>query len=120
MDPSGTQGLLLISTQERLSGGAFTGNTCSDDCFCPNRTVRDPFFSCRCTNALKQHGKEGGAAGLRAKEGYLSLGKLYASVLWRPFFSAGLLVYVWYVSVDNSGGGDWWYAFNNTSDMMMI
>ena len=71
MDPGGTSGLLLISTEEILCGGAFIDGTCSEDCFYPNKTVRDPPFSPSHTNALKQHGGEAGVDGLWANKGYL-------------------------------------------------
>lgn len=107
MDPSGTLCLLLVSTEEILYGGAFIGNTCSEDCFCLFKSVKEPLFSPGCTIALKQHGKEAVVAGLRANEGYLELEKLYASIpfplhvifhLWRVN-DPEVLVYTWYVEV---------------------
>lgn len=41
---------------------------------------RTPLFCPSCANALEQHLKEAGVAGLWANEGYLELEKLYASI----------------------------------------
>lgn len=45
MDPGGTLRLLLISTEEILSGGVFIANTCSEDSFYLFKSVREPLFS---------------------------------------------------------------------------
>lgn len=85
MDPGGTPRLLLISTEEGLYGGVFMANTCSEDCIYLLKSVREPLFSPLVVeNALEQHLKEAGVAGLWANEGYLELEKLYASIPVTP------------------------------------
>lgn len=92
MNPSGGPVFLpIISTEEILYGGPFSGNTSMRTVSGFTTCKRSLSFSFGCTNALKRHGEESGVAGLRANEGYPELEKLYASIasLFMPFFIFG-------------------------------
>lgn len=96
-------GFLLISTEQIGYGGAFIRNTCSEDCFYLNKSVRDPLplSSPGCINALSCTEKKLASRLLGATCSLKNHVLQYLSV-FMPFFTfeerndPQVLDYTWY------------------------